>query len=792
MQTTGPSTAGRLLTSGEMLPRVRLEVIEAPADSSSGPAEYEAPRLRAKLAWYGATALASGLLIFFGLRLDQADLSCPFAYYSDSLQMQMLVKATLERGVGGHWRNERLGAPDILELHDFPVLDHLHFLLIWLLGQVVPDLGRLYNIYYLLTYPLTALTAMAAFRQLRLTLPAAAVGGLLFAFLPYHYLRGETHYLLAAYWLVPLSLLPVLAICRGDPPFYRKQADGTFARRLASGQTALLIVLAAATGSGGGYYAFFTCAFLALAGLHGTFATRNYRAATSAAGLIALIVAFGAVNQAPALLYQQKHGSNPIAVRFSKEADLYGLKIAHLVLPIDDHNLRWLARIKGRYNSPFRVQQNENTSASLGAVGAAGLLGLLLALLLPIRSGWPLRPVAALTLFGLLLATLGGFGSVFNLLVLAQFRAYNRISVFIAFFCILAALWAVDRVVSLRPGKRVAWAKRLAWPAILIVGLLDQTPHGWFRGKVIRTHEAQAARYRADQRFFAAVEASMPPHASVFCLPYIQFPESIDGAMAYEHARAYLHTRTLRWSFGAMKGREADAWQLEVAFTPTDELLRRIACRGFDGLFLDERGCSTAVETKDAINAIYAALVEQRDPAMRNARLPEIVHEDGRQFFLDLRPYREELRQANAMLFDALARQERERVAVLWLNGFHSTDPSSERNPLRWGPSDGEVWIVNPADRPRRFQMSMTFHPITTGEFAMNLSGLVDDQFSLSGNSADIAAMKSGSAKTYQIEVQPGRNVIRIRCTPPPHYYFPEDNRTLCYQVKDFKIQELP
>src|SRR5262249_46607939 len=156
--------------------------------------------------------------------------------------------------------NERMGAPGILELHDFPVIDHLHFFLIWLLGQWVTNLALLYNLYFLLTFPLTTLTAMIAFRHLRLTLPAAAVGGLLYSFLPYHYQRWENHYFLAAYWLVPLSVLPALAICRGTFPFFDRQPDGTWRRRLLSWRSLGLVVLGVATASSGAYYAFFTCA----------------------------------------------------------------------------------------------------------------------------------------------------------------------------------------------------------------------------------------------------------------------------------------------------------------------------------------------------------------------------------------------------------------------------------------------------------------------------------------------------------------------------------------------------
>src|SRR5262249_31522185 len=146
------------------------------------------------------------LLVAAGLRLDAADITAPFYYDEDALLILPMVKATLERG--SHWRNERMGYPGVQELHDFPVVDHLHFALIWLLGRAFSNAVVVFNLYYLLTYPLTTLAAMYTFRRLGLTLPAAALGGLLYAFLPYHYMRGENHYFLSAYWLVPLSMLP--------------------------------------------------------------------------------------------------------------------------------------------------------------------------------------------------------------------------------------------------------------------------------------------------------------------------------------------------------------------------------------------------------------------------------------------------------------------------------------------------------------------------------------------------------------------------------------------------------
>ena len=280
---------------------------------------------------------------------------------------------------------------------------------------------------------------MIAFRHLRLSLPAAAVGGLLYSFLPFHYQRWENHYFLAAYWLVPLSLLPSFAICRGNLPFFTREPNGAYRRDLTSWRTLGYVVLGIAIASGGAYYAFFTCALLAFAGLYAWVVFRHWHAAASAGALIAIMVLVGILHHAPTFRYQWENGRNPVTDRMPEEADSYGMKIAHLILPIPDHNLTVLANIRVHYLVPNRPCEGEN-AGSLGIVGTAGLLGMVIVVLLPYRRGWPYGPLAALTLFTLLLSTVGGFGSVFNLIVTPKFRAYNRISVFIAFLCLLRPL----------------------------------------------------------------------------------------------------------------------------------------------------------------------------------------------------------------------------------------------------------------------------------------------------------------------------------------------------------------
>ena len=142
--------------------------------SGSMPARPRLPWYSRLTAYVAAAGLTLGVLTA-GLRLDKADFHAPFTYTLDSLLILPFVKSTLERG--SHWRNERLGAPGVQELHDFPVVDHLHFGVIWLIGRFESDPVVVFNLFYVLTYPLTTVVTMAVLRSFGLSMPAAGTGG---------------------------------------------------------------------------------------------------------------------------------------------------------------------------------------------------------------------------------------------------------------------------------------------------------------------------------------------------------------------------------------------------------------------------------------------------------------------------------------------------------------------------------------------------------------------------------------------------------------------------------------
>ncbi|MCZ2341217.1 MAG: hypothetical protein LC104_05395 [Bacteroidales bacterium] len=589
-----------------------------PRPSVAVPAPPRSPwRLRLQpLAGYGCAVMLTCGLLFFGLRLDRADFSVPFQYEHDVLLILPFVKATVERG--SHWRNERLGAPGIQELHDFPVIDHLHFGIIWLIGQVIADPVVVFNVFYLLTYPITTVITMFVFRSFGLSLPAAGVGGVLYAFQPYHYLRGEIHYFLSAYYIIPLTMMVALWICQGRLPFFRRMDTGEYRFALWNRDTLTAVLIAVATASAGAYYAFFACLLLCCAAVIGWVTGKTWRVPVAGGLMVAGIALVGLAHHIPTMVYHLQRGTNVLPTqRWPEEAEMYGLKIIQLVLPVADHNnIRFgqqtlvnLSGIRQRYASPIRplMPYIETEFDPLGAIAALGFVGLLAYSVLPVRRVWPWAPLAGLTLCATLFGTVGGFGDLFNFFISPQVRCHNRISIYIAFLSLLAVCWLADRFFDTRTG----WAARCRWPFFFLLGVFgiwDQTDYHWF--PQLRTADPSYAgqgiddireritqQYRKEQQFYAAVEALMPG-GMVYCYPYIPYPEALPyrepgspGTIAnYDMVKGYLHTQSVRWSFGTMRGRPNDEWLRTVAERPAREMLHQVALAGFTGLLIDRRG----------------------------------------------------------------------------------------------------------------------------------------------------------------------------------------------------------
>jgi phosphoglycerol transferase len=105
-------------------------------------------------------------------------------------------------------------------------------------------------------------------------------------------------------------------------------------------------------------------------------------------------------------------------------------------------------------------------------------------------------------------------------------------------------------------------------------------------------YPAQKAQATTDAAFVATLERTLPADAMVFQLPFISFPEG-DGAErtgGYDHFIPYLYSKTLRWSFGAVRGREGAIWQQAVASRSGAALAEGLKSSGFAAIWIDRRG----------------------------------------------------------------------------------------------------------------------------------------------------------------------------------------------------------
>lgn len=538
-----------------------------------------------------ATSMLGAALV---LELWRANIAHPFLDRGDATYFVALLKGMLDNG---WWVTDpRLGAPGVMSLMDFPSADVLHWVALRILAVVFSEPAKAYNVYFLLGFPLIAASGVWSARRLGISRLPSLVAGLLFTFLPYHFLRGELHLFLASYYLVPPVVSFAVSSAGPHPPLV--SGRGSTARLgLRSRESVIAVALCALAGLAGVYYAFFGVFFLLVAGVIGWWRTRERARLRAVAVLAAVTTLTCVLALAPYVWHRVAVGINPdVAAREPVATFVYGLKIDEMLLPVQGHRIPALAQLRAGHRESLKSLRggldNESQWSALGVVASAGfvfLMGVAVAFRRA-RGGTPgfdrIRALSVLSVAGVLLGTVGGFGSIVAR-VFPWIRAYNRISVFLAFFALLALATLYDLTRERAAGAWRAYGLPAVAIAVLIVGFLDQTTPAY----VPRYRDIQA-RAETLTRLVDEVESGLEPAAMVFQLPYVPYPENGDEVrMAdYDHMKPYLYAEDVHWSYAAIRGRDTAAWQREVSGMPAERLVAELSAEGFAGVWVDRFG----------------------------------------------------------------------------------------------------------------------------------------------------------------------------------------------------------
>ena len=152
---------------------------------------------------------------------------------------------------------------------------------------------------------------------------------------------------------------------------------------------------------------------------------------------------------------------------------------------------------------------------------------------------------------------------------------------------------------------------------IAVGGALDQLPR--------KTKVQIDNSFESDRAFVRTAESLLPRGTMVWQLPYQPFPEggAVQQMEDYGPLRGYLNSTSLRWSYGAMKGRDANRWTRTVAGQPLPIQIDLAAESGFGAVYVDRRGYADRGEMTEIVlrERLGAPLVESGDHQLAIYRL---------------------------------------------------------------------------------------------------------------------------------------------------------------------------
>jgi len=282
-----------------------------------------------------------------------------------------------------------------------------------------------------------------------------------------------------------------------------------------------------------------------------------------------------------------------------------------------------MARLKARYDLAPLI--NENQSATLGLVGAIGFFLMTIFMLFHEKIFSTVKKLSILGYTAVMVATIGGYSSIFAVIVSPNIRGYNRMSILISTMAMMVFALLFTRLIQRYSARKVLFP--LLSVVILAIGIYDQVPRSYMNYK--RAINLYKPYYDLDRHFMQRLEKELTSvkDKKVFQLPYTPTPESktIYGMGEYQQITAYLWSHDIKWSNGAIKGRESDRWIDQLLKQPLKKQVEILKSSGFDGIYIDRRAYA---DRGKSLEARLSKLLGEKP----------IVNENGSKSFFRLHP----------------------------------------------------------------------------------------------------------------------------------------------------------
>lgn len=505
----------------------------------------------------------------------------PYTYQGDGLLSLILIQEVIE----GPWIffNHRLGYPFGCNMLDFPIPDTGSLIVLKGLGMFFGSSHAAMNLYFLIGFPVTFICSYVFLRIIGVSRSFSVTAALLFVLLPFHFQR-LSHLYYTWYFVVPIFLHFGFKLFR--------ESESLFQIKTRCLQTIRDNLTLFFLGFFGVYYAFFGCLVLCVSAFAGTIKNHSPKNLITGFAMIALVFLGVLVNVVPNIQHKIMCGTNPeVAQRLPRESEIAGLKLVQMLLPRVEHRAERLRDVAAWYLDHF-LPVGESQTSALGFIGASGFILLLfVGLLVMSGSRVDMRLVffSITMIFLFFFATVGGFSTVFAIGVSPLLRSWNRLSVFIGFEAIAGFFLILQIKLENSFSKERVRKRAMLFMAfgLGILGFLDQTSP-----IPAKDNEFRSMKFERDREFIKRIEAMVPPQSGIYQMPYMPFPESSPAHDLDDYGLAigFLHSNSLCWSYGSMRGRDGDRFFRRLINESVQKQVAVITKLGFAGVFIDRRG----------------------------------------------------------------------------------------------------------------------------------------------------------------------------------------------------------
>ena len=543
---------------------------------------HSVARYRATLTMYMGVFFSSILGAVWVHRVTPKDLAYPWRVVDSDLSGIYSLAQT----VGQSWFglvNHSLGAPFTADFSLAFVPDDLQLEVLRILTHLTHNPFVAVNIFYLLTFGLCASTFLFLADNFKLSRWVSVPLALSYAWLPYHFTRMDAgHTFLAAYYMIPIGVVFLKRLFDYQTGSIDIFFPATMLRRVG------FVIGIIAVGSSGAYYGFFFALLAATVILLVPQHNHSIRVTTKRAGLTVLVSVLFVTGPILRILLSQLRGLDTVITRSPEESVQFGGSIARLLVP-------WGVWLPTNLRPVVLPTAFEWTISPI--LGVIGVWILLIGIAIS-RPGLThtisnQRSIRYFFFWALLFYTASGTSLIFAYAVDPSFRCWNRLSIVIMTFAVLALGDYLGRISKFRKPMSIL---------LLLIAFTSQIMPLKSSGIGAEPDVVSREAFQLLQESASLIRAKIEPGCQILQLPIMALPEGgqVGQVGNGDHLWLPLILEEYRWTYGAVRGTTAgNFWT--VSPPSATQIISKLISKKICAVVIDSRGGAADTQSTELL-----------------------------------------------------------------------------------------------------------------------------------------------------------------------------------------------